>query len=469
MKKESITISCFAMFLIIAGSIDNIRNLAGTAQSGSYIIFFFVLASIVFLIPSAMISAYFSSNYTQRGEEGIYGWIKEVFNADIALFALSCQFLQTFTWYPAVLAFVAGMIVKLLLPSWSNHLTVLEILIFWLVTYINIMGLATSFRLMKIFIMLGMVLPMGIILIFGSIWLAQGNPHYAHFTLSNMVPPLTNFSSWTALTFIITGFTGIELACVHIRNVREPRKTFPKALFSASVFMLITMVFGAVSIWMLIPNTSIDAEYGVATAFKLYLHSYHLNWLYPVLLIFIILGTLGQLVNWVLSPIRAIGYTVKDGYLPKILYKNNKRGVPQNLLILQACIISIVCLLFSYMPPNNFMIILTSTGTEVYLGAYFVLFLAMIKLSITKAIKREGFVPKFPLILSISGLLGCMLSFCVGFYQPNSVKLLIVNYHLVYISAIVISYSPLLYCYWYKYRKRHSQYSINSSSIETQE
>lgn len=468
MKKEAVTISCFGMFLIIAGSIDNIRNLAGTAQSGSHIIFFFVLASIMFLIPSAMVSAYFSSNYTQKGEEGIYGWIKGVFNSDIALFALSCQFLQTFTWYPAVLAFVSGMITKLLLPSWSNHLTIFEILIFWLVTYINIMGLGTSFKVMKIFIMLGMVLPMGIILIFGGIWLAKGNHHYAHFTLSNIIPPLTHFNSWTALTFIITGFTGIELACVHIRNVHDPKKTFPKALFSASLFMLVTMVFGAVSIWMLIPNTAIDAEYGVATAFKLYLSSYHLNWLYPVLLTFIILGTLGQLVNWVLSPIRAIGYTVKDGYLPKILYKNNKRGVPQNLLILQAIIISTVCLLFSYMPPNNFMIILTSTGTEIYLGAYFVLFLAMLKLVLTKKIKREGFVPKVPLILSISGLSGCVLSLWVGFYQPSSVKQLVVNYHLVYILAISFSYLPLLYCYWYKYKK-NPKYSFHTNIIETED
>ncbi|MED7789510.1 amino acid permease, partial [Francisella sp. 19X1-34] len=72
----------------MTGAIDNIRNLPSTATSGTYIFFFFVIAVVLFLAPVALVSAEMTATYTEKGEEGVYGWVKKAFGPNVGMLAI---------------------------------------------------------------------------------------------------------------------------------------------------------------------------------------------------------------------------------------------------------------------------------------------------------------------------------------------------------------------------------------------
>ncbi|MDE4963541.1 amino acid permease, partial [Francisella tularensis] len=77
--------------------------------------------------------------------------------------------------------------------------------------------------------------------------------------------------SWMGLTAIIASFLGIELATVHIRIVINPKKTFPLALFISVIFIIFTIVLGALAVAIIFPQSQIDVVQGTIKTFKVYL------------------------------------------------------------------------------------------------------------------------------------------------------------------------------------------------------
>jgi len=60
----------FSLAMITIGSVDSIRNLPATALFGSSLVFFFLFGALVFLLPSALVSAELASSSKQHG--GVY-------------------------------------------------------------------------------------------------------------------------------------------------------------------------------------------------------------------------------------------------------------------------------------------------------------------------------------------------------------------------------------------------------------
>src|SRR5437867_3921262 len=108
-------ISFFSLVILIIAAIDNIRNLPAAALFGSTLIFFFVLSAIIFLIPTALISAELSAAFPDKG--GVYQWINKAFGKKWAMAAIWLQWINTMVWYPTMLSFVAGTLSYLINPE----------------------------------------------------------------------------------------------------------------------------------------------------------------------------------------------------------------------------------------------------------------------------------------------------------------------------------------------------------------
>jgi amino acid transporter len=108
-------ISLFPLVLLIVAAIDSIRTLPTTAFFGTSLIFFYLISSIIFLIPVALISAEFSSRYPDQG--GIFHWIRNAFGDRLGLLAVWLQWINTMVWYPTMLVFIAGTATHMLHPS----------------------------------------------------------------------------------------------------------------------------------------------------------------------------------------------------------------------------------------------------------------------------------------------------------------------------------------------------------------
>lgn len=418
------SLSVFSLAMLITVSIDSIRNLPATALFGSSLLFFFAAAALCFLFPTALISAELSAAFPNNS--GVYQWVKLAFGKHMGFIAIWLQWINTLVWYPTILSFIAGTAVYMINPSIAeNKLYLISaiLIIFWLLTIINLKGINTSARFASLCSIAGMIIPMLIIIFLAILWLYQGNPAQLHITEHNLIPNLTHGQSWSSLTAIITAFLGIELATVHIKKTAEPKKTFPKAIAISVIIITLTMLLGSLSIAWIIPTDKINLVDGVMQTFSLLFTTYHLQWMIPLITIMLLIGSMGGMINWMISPTKGLLQATEDGYFPKIFLKRNKHDVEVVILVIQAMLVTLICLAFYLSPSINAAYwLLTDLSTEAYLIMYSLLFIAAIGVSVK--IKKSHFIPGGPhgtKIISMLGLTGCFIAFIVGFIPPQSI------------------------------------------------
>ncbi|MBX9741973.1 MAG: APC family permease [Chthoniobacterales bacterium] len=450
-------LSQLALVLLITSAVDNIRCLPQTALFGSTLFFFFLFSAVVFLIPVALVSAQLSSLSSEKG--GIYHWTQLALGENVGLLAVWLQWINTLVWFPAALSFIAATASYFLNPALINNKTYLVsfvLIAFWCMTFINLHSVHTSAKFANICSTLGTGVPLFLIIGLGILWVILGKPVQLHFNAHTLFPKLTHSENWLSLTAIITSFVGIELATVHVNEVNNPETVFPKALFISVMVILFTMTMGSLSIALTLPLEQINLVGGTMQAFSNFFLAYHITGMIPIITFMIIMGGLGSMVTWIISPAKGILQAAERGYLPSALAVKNKHGVPSRLLILQAVIVSLACLAFQLMPSvNGSYWLLSDLSTQLYILMYVLMFIAAMVLKKKHPESVRGF--KIPgkkwgtWSVCLLGLLGCLVTLCVGFLPPSNIDVGgKFHYTLIFTSGILILMLPISFFFFFK-------------------
>jgi len=456
-NKNTLQISTFALVMLITGAIDSIRNLPAMALFGSSLIFFFIFSAIVFLIPAALVSAELSSHSTEKS--GVFHWIHLAFGKKIGFLAIWLQWINTIAWLPTVLSFVAGTATYFLRPDLAQnkyYLVSVVLLTFWFLTWLNLKGLHFSARFSSFCAVIGMIIPMILIVMLAGAWFILGNPSQIHFTKVDLLPSLSHTDNWISLTAIMTAFLGMELATVHVKEVRNPQKTFPKALFLSVLLILSTIILGSLAIAMVLPNNQINLVNGVIQAFTNFFEKYHISWIIPVITVMLLLGSLGQIISWVISPAKGLLHAAELGFLPSFFAKKNDKGMPSHILLTQASLVSIVCLAFLLMPSvNGSYWLLTALSTQLYMLMYVLMFLAAICLKYKLKKQPNSFtIPGGKAGMwgtCLLGLIGCAITIAVGFIPPSGINVGgWMHYEIMFSGGLVGMIFPVVFFYWYQ-------------------
>ena len=181
------------------------------------------------------------------------------------------------------------------------------------------------------------------------------------------------------------------------------------------------MIFGSLAIAFVLPQNQINLVNGVMQAFTNFFAAYHMSWVIPVMTILLLIGSLGGIISWIISPARGLLQAAQSGYLPEFLQKENKHGVAQNLLITQAVLVSLLCVAFLLMPSvNGSYWLLTDLSTQLYMLMYVLMFIAALALKYQFPQKFRAFaVPGKKIGMwytAILGLIGCAITLIVGFF-----------------------------------------------------
>ena len=439
-------ISVFALVLLITGAIDSVRTLPSTALFGASSVFFFVISALFFLIPVALISAELTSTFSEA-EGGVYSWVKHAFGPKFAFFAIWLQWINTLIWYPTMLSFIAGTLAYLIYPDLAQnkfYLISVILIVFWSLTFLGLSGLKASARFAAFCAIIGMIIPMGLIILMGVLWVIQGNPLAIDLSPEAFIPKFNNSTSWSSLTAIMTAYLGMELAAVHVRNVHRPQRTFPKAIGISVLFILITMIFGSLAIAVVLPQNKISLIQGLMQAVNDFFHAYHLGFLMPGIVLMILIGSIGGMINWILSPAKGLLLAAEHGFLPIVLHTLNAHGIPSRILLLQASVVTLLCGLILFLPSINAIYwLLTDLSTELYLIMYVVMFIAALHIKSKFSHKKREFVIPFGLFgyyfICIMGLVGCGVALVVGFFPPeNSMDLGGANHFRVIFSLGIV-------------------------------
>lgn len=447
-------LTTFPLTLLIIGAIDSIRNLPAIALFGHSLIFLFIMAAIFFLIPSALIAADFSANALEN-KNGIYYWVNNGLGKRLGVLAVWLQWINTLVWFPTVIAFMVGTLAYLFSPQLLQQplMLVLAILIiYWGVTWIGCQGLEFSSKFANCCTIIGMIVPFILLILLAAIWLLAGKPVQFVVLREGFMPNLAEINNWVAFTAVITTFLGIEIAAVHVKEVADPRRTFPKALIWAVCCIFAPMMLGALAISLIVPQAEINLVSGVMQTFANLLASFKLQLFLPVTVLMLLIGSFGNIISWLISPVKGLLQIAHDNFLPKQLASLNNHGVASRLLVIQGVLVSVLAAIFLLMPSiNGAYWLLTALSTQLYLLMYLLMFVAA---WITQpSAVHSSIIPCGPLgrrVVCTLGLMGCLIALIVGFIPPNTIAIgSVLRYELVFGLGLVGMMLPVLLLYKY--------------------
>lgn len=433
------------MITVIA--VDSLRSIPISAQYGFSLVFYYSLAALVFLIPAALVAAELASTFPKTG--GLYIWIREAFGDNWASFVIWLQWIYNICWYPTILALLAAAIVYPFYPELSNNklymLATIQI-VYWFTTWVNLQGIDASGLLSKITAIIGTLLPMTLIIVLSIYWLSTGNSSYIDFDLDSLFPEISYSDNWIFLSTILYSLVGIEIAAYHAQDVENPQKNFPRALFLSTVIILITIIFSSLAVAIVIPKATLKASLisGMLEAFNIFFTNLHLEFLFPITCILIAVGTLGGVGAWIIGPSKGLLIAAEDGHLPKFLAYKNKNGAPQNILLIQGIIFSILSTAYIFMPNvNSAFIILSILTAQLSLLGYIFMFAAVVKLRYVEPhVKRPFKIPGGKIgLYTITGLgcLSCILAIILSFLPPDEIDITNqLNYQAMLMGSFVL-------------------------------
>jgi len=422
------SLNVFMLVMINVAATCSIKSWPLTAEYGLHFVFYAVLTNLLFFLPLSLVSAELATGWPKGG--GVYTWVKAACGKQIGFLAVWLLWVENVVWYPTTLSFIAGTLAFVINPQLINNTFYMFCIIlgtFWGITLITLLGMKISGWMSSMGVILGTLIPGVAIISLGMVWLFSGNPSHITFSWENCIPELPTPSQLSLITGILLGFSGIEMSAVHARDVKNPQKNFPKAIFFSALIIILLSLLGTVAVAVIIPQKEINLVSSGMEAIARFLQSYNLSFLVPIVAIIMVVGALGAVSTWTAGPSKGLLAAAQDGEFPPILHRVNKRNMPVGILIFQGIIVSILSTLFLFMPNiNSSFWILTVLTSQLYLLMYVLMFLSGIILRYKKPSVHRTY--KIPLgnagmcLVAGTGLVGAVFSIAIGFFPPEQLE-----------------------------------------------
>lgn len=445
--KKSLGVFSLVMINIIA--VDSLRSLPFSASYGLSLVFYYVLAALVFFLPISLIVAELATGWPNKG--GIYVWVKEAFGERWGFAVIWLQWIYNVVWYPTILAFIAATCAYVIHPSLADnkiYLVASVLVVFWASTLINCFGMRLSSHISSLCAIFGTLLPMLFIITLGIIWVMNHQPLQIQFTKAQLFPKVIDFGQLSFLLAILFGLVGMEMSASHADEVKSPEKSFPRAISLSTIIIFVSLVLSSLAIALVVPTTQLNIVTGLIQAFSLFFNSYHLFWMTPIIAVLIVVGGIGSVAAWVIGPTKGLLIAAIDGNIPKFFAKINRHGAPIVLLISQAVLCTLLCIVFLLMPTvSSSYWVLTAITAQFAMMVYIAMFAAGLYLHHKKpAVTRSYKIPfgSFGIwTVCLLGISTCIFAIILGFIPPTQMSIgKLWRYETILILGLIILCAP---------------------------
>lgn len=455
---KAVKLGVFTLAIMNVTAVVSLRGLPAEAVYGLSSAFYYLFAAVVFLIPTSLVAAELAAMFQDK-QGGVFRWVGEAYGKKLGFLAIWLQWIESTIWYPTVLTFGAVAIAfigmdhpeDMMLANNKFYTLAIVLIIYWLATFISLKGLSWVGKVAKVGGLVGTIIPAALLIILGIIFLASGGHSNMDFH-SNFFPDFTKFDNLVLASSIFLFYAGMEMGGIHVKEMENPSKNYPKAVFIGAFITVIIFVLGTFSLGIIIPAKDINLTQSLLVGFDNYFRFIHASWLSPVIAVALAFGVLAGVLTWVAGPSKGIFAVGKAGYLPPFFQKANKIGVQKNILYLQGGAVTLLSLLFVVMPSvQSFYQILSQLTVILYLIMYMLMFTAAIYLrySMKKAgrpfrIGKRG--NGLMWLVGGLGFLGSLLAFVLSFIPPSQIATgsNTVWFAVLFIGVIVVVAAPFI-------------------------
>ena len=334
-----------AMFYIVTGV--SLRWIATAAAMGPSSIVIWVGALLCFYLPLVLAIVELSSRYPQEG--GLYVWTRQAFGPYVGFMAGWSYFTSNLPYFPSVFYFDAGNALYiggtrwLFLRNSPLFFMTFSLIALLFITVVNIVGLRFG-RWLHNLGAVGMWLPALAVIVMGTMaWWQFGSA--TPMPASAFVPTFDwqHMIVWSTIAFALSG---AETASFMSGEIKDPRRTIPRALPIAGVVIVISYVVGTFAELLAMPSGEVSTLQGLVQAGAVAAGRLGATWIVVPLALLITLGNLGAASGFLSCSARIPFAVGIDRLLPPVFAKVHPRwGTPHVAILLQGGLGAVFCIL----------------------------------------------------------------------------------------------------------------------------
>ena len=401
------------LILLNIAAVVGLRWLSTAAQIGPSSLILWALALIIFFLPLGLAVVELSSRIP--GEGGLYLWSKEAFGDRHGFIVGWSYWMANMVFFPSLLLFGAGVAVYIAGDRWlllaGNDLYngAFCLVALWGATVLNIFGLQRAKWLQNIG-GLATWLIAGLVILCGA-WAWYRFGAATRFTATNLMPNFGSLTTLATLATIALAFDGLELGPILGGEIREPRRTIPRAILIAGIVTATIYIAGTAALLVTLPTRQIDVVGGIPQALASVGDRLGLPLFGAFGAVLLTLSLLGGLGAWITGTARLPFVVGVDRYLPKPLAALHPRyATPYVALLTQGVIVTVILIaaLSGSTIHETYRVLIDMTLILTFIPLLYI-FAAL------PILRRRGVGSDHATIAIPGGTIGCWLTCGLGF------------------------------------------------------
>ena len=406
--------------MMTVGSVGYLGSAPALSVYGLASVFLYVLPAFVFLLPVSLVAAELASGW----QGGVYNWVREGISAPMGLLAVWCEFAQTIFYYPALLAYVGSTLAYVIDPPLAGngrYTAVVIVALFWGGVLVCSRGVPLVAKLSAGGTVIGTLIPAAILVGLGIAFLAGGSHSAAPLTSHRILPAWNGVASIVLIVNSFFTYAGVEVNAVHVDELRDPGRDYPKSIFVAMALVLAVFIGPTLAIAWVIPAGQISFTAGVMQAFDSLLTHFRLAFTVPVIAVALAVGAIAGMLSWLDGPSEGLLRIGREqGFLPPFFQRVNRQGIEVRILAAQGAVITVIALLYAFLPDvSRAYWIFTAMATQVYLIMYVLMFVAAIRLRRAQPGRVRGYRAPALHLLCAAGIAASVAALVIGFIPPS--------------------------------------------------
>jgi amino acid transporter len=360
------------------------RWVAAAAHNGTSSISLWILAAVFFFVPTALVVVELSTRFPHEG--GLYVWSKEAFGEFHGFIAGWTYWVYTFFYFPGLLLASASMGVYIGGPKYAQYAQNQTVLI---IGSLTLLGVAVLLNIIGLNIGkwlqnaggVGTFVPLTILAVAGFvIWHRHGSA--TQFTFQNMLPHW----DWNTVNFwpqIAFAFVGLELASAMSEEIKNPQKTFPRAIYGSGALIALIYIVATFAVLAILPAAKVDPSSGAFQALTVASSVLKIGALGMIAAFIVTVGNAGGVGSTVAGIARVPFVVGIDRYMPAAFGKIHPKWRTPYISILVQAAISAAILLISQINDTTVGAyqVLVDAATILYFIPFVYMYGAVIKLS----------------------------------------------------------------------------------------
>ena len=407
------------------------RWIAAAAHNGPSSLSLWALAAVFFFIPTALVITELSTRFPAEG--GLYVWTREAFGDFHGFVAGWSYWVYSFFYFPGLLVASTAMGAYIgggghaYLANNRQFLLAGSLLLLAVAVGLNIIGLNIGKWLQNAG-GVGTYAPL-LILIGVALAIHSRYGSQTQITWHNALPEwnLDTVNFWSQIAF---AFTGLELVCAMSEEVRDPKRTFPRAILGSGVLIAVIYMLGTWAVMVLLNPANVDPKSGVFQAITAGSNLLRLGFLGVLAALLVTVGNAGGVGTTVAGVARVPFAVGIDSYLPAFFGKIHPRWrTPYISILIQAGISAFILILAQTNETiNGAYQVLVDAAIILYFLPFLYMYAAAIKLAYREDRDRRSgavLIPGGPAGVWLAGVLGfliCLLAMALSMIPPGETK-----------------------------------------------